>query len=278
MRPESSQVSKPFAEDKFAGHRLLAEVKLTRMELRIERAIKRALSIHKKRALAAASAQHLTAAAPPDAFGLDAWDSSINDEVLPIIGNVMEDLATSVSSFLQLSPEIRAQLLGKIDVASRTANFVDKVRTIGSDISAQLIEELTVGIAKGEGTAVLARRIDSVFDVGNRIAERVVRTETHGASEGTSHASANAISAAGYEVTKSWIDTADERTRESHRQAAADNQDIPLDQPYRVGGYELDYPGDPDGPADEVIRCRCSQKYSLDGALCPLKSGDMPDL
>jgi uncharacterized protein with gpF-like domain len=50
--------------------------------------------------------------------------------------------------------------------------------------------------------------------------------------------------------------TDDSRTRETHR--LADGQRVALGQPFIVGGFELAFPGDPDGPPQEVIQCRCT--------------------
>jgi hypothetical protein len=53
-----------------------------------------------------------------------------------------------------------------------------------------------------------------------------------------------------------WISTIDERTRPSHWRA--DGQRVPLDGKFLVGDAHLDHPGDPHGPPEETIRCRCS--------------------
>lgn len=37
-----------------------------------------------------------------------------------------------------------------------------------------------------------------------------------------------------------------------------DGQTVPLDAPFDVGGVPLMYPGDPDGPPEEVCNCRCT--------------------
>ena len=55
---------------------------------------------------------------------------------------------------------------------------------------------------------------------------------------------------------KQWLATADARTRPTHSEASG--QVVPLEAPFRVGGFELMYPGDPQGPPGEVIQCRCT--------------------
>lgn len=55
---------------------------------------------------------------------------------------------------------------------------------------------------------------------------------------------------------KGWLATDDERTRPTHN--AADLQRVPLRAPFQVGTAELMFPGDPRGPAHEVIQCRCT--------------------
>lgn len=49
--------------------------------------------------------------------------------------------------------------------------------------------------------------------------------------------------------------TLDSRTRKSHW--AADGQRVPLGSTFRVGRAQIRYPGDPRGPAEEVMNCRC---------------------
>jgi uncharacterized protein with gpF-like domain len=56
--------------------------------------------------------------------------------------------------------------------------------------------------------------------------------------------------------SKRWVGTLDERIRDTH--AAAHDQVVPLDEPFKVGGARMMFPGDPDGPASEVINCRCT--------------------
>lgn len=258
------------------GKRILAETRLVRYERRVERSIKRVLDKHKEHALKTLREQHtVTAAAPPDSFGLYSFDSDLDDMVVPEIGDVLGDIATGVFNFLALPPEVRQQLLGEIDVAARTTNFADKVRTIASDLAPRLMDSLSQGVAKGESIPELTNRIDDVFDTGYNIAERIARTETHGAAEATTYESAGAIANAGIEVTRTWLATSDDRVRATH--AEADGQTVGMEEPFTVGDAELMYPGDPDGPPEEVISCRCSVTWDMPDTE-PESIADMPDV
>lgn len=57
---------------------------------------------------------------------------------------------------------------------------------------------------------------------------------------------------------KEWLATMDGRARDSH--AAADGQRVALDNNFRVGGYDMQHPGDASNgaPAREFVNCRCS--------------------
>lgn len=54
---------------------------------------------------------------------------------------------------------------------------------------------------------------------------------------------------------KRWVSRHDERVRETHR--IANGQIVGLYEPFHVGLAFLQYPGDPSGPANETINCRC---------------------
>lgn len=54
---------------------------------------------------------------------------------------------------------------------------------------------------------------------------------------------------------KRWVTMHDGAVRETH--AAVDGQSRPIAAPFNVGGYELRFPGDPVGPPEIWINCRC---------------------
>lgn len=65
--------------------------------------------------------------------------------------------------------------------------------------------------------------------------------------------------------SKTWVTQGDERVRDWHEDA--DGQEVPVDQPFDVGGESLMYPGDPDGSPGNVINCRCFVFVSRPGGV-----------
>lgn len=86
---------------------------------------------------------------------------------------------------------------------------------------------------------------------------KIARTEVNTASNYGSFAGAKQT---GLELKKFWIDTNDSRTRPTHRKAGR-MPPIKMDEKFKVGKGRLSYPGDPSGPAEEVIQCRCTIGY-----------------
>ena len=58
---------------------------------------------------------------------------------------------------------------------------------------------------------------------------------------------------------KMWVSQRDGRVRHTHRRA--DGQTVPIKAYFTVGDSMLLYPTDPDGEPEEVINCRCHQKF-----------------
>lgn len=115
-----------------------------------------------------------------------------------------------------------------------------------------LREAISEKIASGSTQADLSEAVANVFDMakGYRSA-RIARTET--AIAGNSGI-IDGLKQAGVEA-KRWISSRDEKVRDSH--ANADGQEVPIGEAFDVGGYFLKYPGDPEGPASEIVNCRC---------------------
>lgn len=139
------------------------------------------------------------------------------------------------------------------------------IQTVGVE-KAVRISDTTRGLAAqalldtmNEAQDVTAREIQTRTGgvIGRTRARVIARTETHNAANAASLEAVNALELE--QVQKEWISVEDSRTRESH--AAADGQLVPVDSSFVVGAARLDHPGDPSGPAGEIINCRCVMAY-----------------
>lgn len=127
-------------------------------------------------------------------------------------------------------------------------------------------EQITVIVNDGQEIGLtadeIARRIRE--NVGNQFSRSralmIALTETHSASMYASQTTNRLIAdELGVKLKKEWISTNDDATRESHLQANGDL--VEMDSKFIVGGQELEYPGDPNGSAEEIINCRCVMGY-----------------
>ena len=136
-------------------------------------------------------------------------------------------------------------------VATYTARKVVQI----SDTTRTVIRDsIDAGVQEQLGPAAVARLIRERNSQFSRFrAMRIARTETSMIANATSEFSADAL---GLEYKRRWVAAADERTRDSH--AEADGQIRGRDEAFDVGDSKLMRPGDPTGPASEIINCRCS--------------------
>lgn len=141
---------------------------------------------------------------------------------------------------------------------NQLARFPDELYTL---IQRAVDRALSEGIAGPR----LAEAIDRILDLSdtprweNR-ATVVARTESIGAlNGGRSDGHTQIATQLGGTWEKMWVATFDTRTRDSHRKA--EGQRVPaLGGLFAVGdgGALMAYPGDPAGPPEEVIQCRCT--------------------
>ena len=67
----------------------------------------------------------------------------------------------------------------------------------------------------------------------------------------------------GIKLKKRWVATLDSRTRDLHQRL--DGQEVPVDQPFKVDEYEIDYPGDPSAEPEMCYNCRCTMIEVYEG-------------
>ena len=129
--------------------------------------------------------------------------------------------------------------------------------------------ELSRGIASGSTWNEMALRIakgmNSPFRKAYNNAIRIARTEGHRIQNEAALDGQHGAKERGADIVKQWDSTLDDRTREWHK--AADGQIREIDEPFEVGGEQMQAPG-VGGSAKNVCNCRCCllqrAKWALD--------------
>lgn len=135
------------------------------------------------------------------------------------------------------------------------------IRLADADASMRMMLRNVIEKAVNEGWTVpeTTQAIREYVNVHSKAqATQLARTDLVGVTNASSIAATRIVFPDG-NLTKIWLATEDERTRETHVQA--DGQRRPLNQPFDVGGAPMDFPGDPFGPDAEVCNCRCTLIY-----------------
>lgn len=138
-----------------------------------------------------------------------------------------------------------------VSIAETTRNKINKI-----------IREETQGEVSAED---ISKRIGELKGFTNYRAKTIALTETHMAAQFSSHETAVKLETDNdLLVYKEWVPVEDERTRQSHAEMA-DYGSILLHEMFEVesnSGIDLmEYPSDPNGSPENIIRCRCSLVY-----------------
>lgn len=138
------------------------------------------------------------------------------------------------------------------------------LRNIPNEVHQMIVQDIMAGLSKGESRQQIIDRIDLTLSMMG--SERwTSRAATIATTETTRAANAGALAAAISAerslgtMVKIWRDSSDHRVRETHQ--AVDGTELPLMQPFMVGGVPLMYPSEPMGPPEEVIGCRCDLTF-----------------
>jgi hypothetical protein len=184
-----------------------------------------------------------------------AWQDQIAriivEAVMPIMSQVYAKLFGPDYDWRD-RPNVIAYLLG---VRNRLTGIPDEVFNL-------VAGQLAAGVTLGEGMPALSERIEQVLSITNSArwpnrAVLIARTEAMGALNGSRADAFQAFEEEeGRTMQRMWLSTIDSRTRPTH--VAADRQRTGVTEPFMVGGAALMFPGDPSGPAGEVIQCRCT--------------------
>ena len=132
----------------------------------------------------------------------------------------------------------------------------ESVQGCGETVRGQLNTTLEAGYVAGEGIDELSDRVRGVFNNLQKYeSKRIAMTETAMSFNFSRH---ETMAAAGVRY-KSWLSSHGPTVRPAHAEAEARYQEdpIPIDEPFEVGGEYLMHPGSAEGSPENVINCQC---------------------
>jgi uncharacterized protein with gpF-like domain len=145
----------------------------------------------------------------------------------------------------ELTPDVVEEMI-------RRSKFVNVIRTTEDQI-AKAIAQVDSGLDNQTMIERITEQVRQTFEgiQANRI-PTIVATTVNSAFE-TGQMRAFRISGVNQ---KQWLSQRDGRVRESHD--LVDGQQVAINQNFDVMGVPLEFPGDPVGPPEEIINCRCT--------------------
>ena len=123
---------------------------------------------------------------------------------------------------------------------------------------------ITQSILTGESIPHIAKRIADDLRIENTASTiKYARTAMTSAQNAGREDGYKRAADMGIKLKRMWLATLDGRTRHEHRQL--DGQTVNLDEPFKVDGEEIMFPGDPSAPGYLVWNCRCRTIPQLEG-------------
>jgi hypothetical protein len=188
-------------------------------------------------------------------------------EVGEILRRVAEASIRAFAALVMSDPKAAHLRLEQKDFAGTVAKlalryialegFRRKITQISDTTRANIITAIDRGFDAGLGQEGVARFVSNAVPEIARARSRVIaRTETHGAAN---YGAFGAAKETGLVLQKEWLAAEDHRTRPDH--AEMNGVRVDMDALFDFGAYSLAYPGDPSGPAEGIINCRCSVAY-----------------
>lgn len=211
------------------------------------------------------SSEEVEASLADDPSALDIlltiWAAYVAAELLPRLDASMAAAAIAVLTRLSGATDNPLSPLWDqpLDTEQYLLQAKNRLVAIGDELWFNARQQLAEGIAAGESQPELAQRVRDAVGVTTPSARVIARTESHGARNVAAVATLQRFEAQYAKpgiMRKQWQATEDERTRHTHDEA--DGQTVAFADPFIVGGFSLAFPGDPAGPPQEVINCRCT--------------------
>jgi hypothetical protein len=186
------------------------------------------------------------------------WDAQVA-QLLPLVAEIYQQSAGKIHAGL-IEETGLPDLPGASSLAAESylAGVQNVYEGVGDQLWSTARTQLVEGFQNGESIPQLAARLRASAGMTAKDAVLVARSTV---VEASNAASIQTARVSGLEMEKEWLATPDARTRPTH--VAAGGQRVPLNEPFTVGGFSADAPGDPGLPPEEKYRCRCTVGYVM---------------
>lgn len=192
----------------------------------------------------------------PDPSGVFQVQGAWNIEVDTIMTNIGKIAMGAWSEATDVPPVSRHSFV--MSQLAQTQNFLVQ---IPDEVYNLIFAEITDAVNAGEDVDDVGRRVERVLEYSGSErwpsrARTIAQTEvTRAYGAGSIAGGIEQSRVTGRMLRKRWDTERDERVRLSHR--TVDGQVRDLGMPFYVDGFPLMFPGDPMGPPEAVINCRC---------------------
>jgi len=192
----------------------------------------------------------------PDPSGVFQVQARWNQEVETIMTTIGQIAMDAWSEATDVPPVSRHAFV--VSQLAQTENFLVQMP---DEVYNLIFAEINDAVNQGANNDQVAGRVDRVLEYSGSErwpsrARTIAQTEvTRAYGAGTLAAGIEQSRVTGRMLQKRWDSEHDERVRVSHRQV--DGQVLPLFMPFYVDGFPIQFPGDPMGPPETVINCRC---------------------
>tara|TARA_R110000772_G_scaffold203982_3_gene314128 strand:+ start:1142 stop:3325 length:2184 start_codon:yes stop_codon:yes gene_type:complete len=205
-----------------------------------------------------------------------------NDEITALLteeaernfGEGFEDFSAEIASTVAPELLIDFNLISNEVLAWAQTDAAKKIKDVSDTTKSAVRGVLDDALAEGDSIDGLANRLRAKFDDFKGVrAETIARTETANAYNYGKYTNAEAFDQANdtLQVTKTWVPTQDNRTREAHRaeniqNAQGENKRTVLrSEAFKVDGEDMMRPLDGSASAGNIIRCRCVMTFDVTG-------------
>lgn len=193
------------------------------------------------------------------------WNEYVDNRLIPFLSVSMLDAGEETTRALVGVLGERPTLNEPLDTQVYLMNARNRLVGIGNELWFNARNAIAEGLKAGESIPDIATRIRYAAGITEPRARVIARTESHGARNTVNAATIRRAASAFAQpnaFTRRWQAAEDARTRPTH--VEADGQTVALNEPFTVGLASLDFPGDPAGPPEEVINCRCTTITIID--------------